>query len=78
MERDKREVQPNWAASRVRVVLPLPEGAEPMEWITLDFNEIDDHRLDNCPNYKECLAHAAGQQWIGWTCSLCPQFTERR
>ncbi len=74
MERDKPEVHPNWTTSLVRVTLPLPEGAEPEEWITLDFNETEEHRFFDCPNYSACGSYAAGLQWISWTCSLCDQF----
>jgi len=49
----------------------LPEDCEPVKWEQLREEDLEVHKNLFCPYYKECLSHAAGLHWKGWSCNWC-------
>lgn len=40
--------------------------------MTLEEDEVDEHRFDACPCYERCLDLATEQNWTSWSCFRCP------
>jgi hypothetical protein len=52
-------------------VTPLRRGSHPTETPEVHFVDAIDRRFD-CSRYSNCLDHAAGAKWGGWSCEACP------
>ena len=64
---DEKTEHANW----VEFDVELPEGANPVSWVTLTEDKVRWHRYQNCPNYNICLSFAAGRAWVSFTCTFC-------
>lgn len=53
----------------------LPKEATPVEWeapsLGMPDKEFFKHRFVHCTFYNNCLNHAAGLHWPGWSCCWC-------
>jgi hypothetical protein len=41
---------------------------------TLEENEVDSHRFENCKHYESCLDIAANGRWVSFSCMGCERF----
>jgi len=40
----------------------------------LEFNDVNEHRRDNCIHYGGCLEEASAMLWPSFSCKNCKQF----
>src|SRR5216684_863819 len=52
-----------------KLSLGLFLDSNPVRSRRFDENEIGLHRRVLCRRYTNCLAHAAQQDWLGWSCN---------
>ena len=64
--------------SYTKFEVELPEGAEPTEWVQLNFAQTSKLRWLYCSNYSKCLSYAAGQSWLSFVCVFCPVWAKRK
>jgi len=50
----------------------LPNGARPMPFASLDYEEVPRARQLECPGYHRCLEFVASIKWQGFSCRRCP------
>lgn len=51
-------------------------GPFPVEWVELAWDEVETHRVLGCKHYNNCLAKAAHERWVSWTCLWCEKEKE--
>lgn len=48
-------------------LVPLRRGSRPTKC-----DELEQAKRERCARYGNCLDHAAGKNWGGWSCARCP------
>jgi len=66
--------QPAQTGERAHVIhlSVLPQGARPMPFAPLDYEEVPNSRQLCCPGYNRCLEFVASIKWQGFSCRRCP------
>jgi hypothetical protein len=63
---------------KIKYFVMLPPKANPVPWMKLLLDEVDDLRYLDCKFYNQCLDYASGRQWESFTCLICEVWDETK